>query len=191
MTKIATCAAAVAALACAGPLRAHHSISMIEISTPIWVKGTVVLYEPKNPHTMIELDAKTEDGQVERWTVEGPFLGRLARYDLATDFLKPGDVIEVCGFVPRANVVMSYPPPRFVHGHLLVLPNGQVGMRTYGKLDNCVRPGTERQAWLDFLSNAMAREVWCGPYQAAMPLSALASKSLVNDINSIKTNPCD
>ena len=78
---------------------------MIEISTPIWVKGTVVLYEPKNPHTMIELDAKNEDGQVERWTVEGPFLGRLARYDLETDFLKAGDVIEVCGFVPRAKVV--------------------------------------------------------------------------------------
>ena len=31
---IATCVAATAALACAGQLRAHHSISTIDITTP-------------------------------------------------------------------------------------------------------------------------------------------------------------
>ena len=90
-------AAAIAVLACTGPLRAHHSISAIDISTPVWVKGTVVLYEVVNPHVMIALEEKRADGQVQRWTVEGPNLGRLARYGLGADFLKAGDVIEVCG----------------------------------------------------------------------------------------------
>ena len=112
-------AAAIAVLACTGPLRAHHSISAIDISTPIWVKGTVVLYEVVNPHVMIALEERREDGQVQRWTVEGPNLGRLARYGLGKDFLQAGDVIEVCGFAPKPNVEKSWPPPRFVHGHLL------------------------------------------------------------------------
>jgi hypothetical protein len=51
--RIATWAATITALACASPLRAHHSISMFEVSAPIWVKGTVVRYEPKDPHVMI------------------------------------------------------------------------------------------------------------------------------------------
>ena len=58
--RIATYAAAFAALACAGSLRAHHSSSMFDLSTPIWVKGTVVSYAPVNPHVMIALDVSKE-----------------------------------------------------------------------------------------------------------------------------------
>src|SRR4249920_1196264 len=89
--RIATCVAATAALACAGSLRAHHSISVIDITTPVWVKGTVVEYEPISPHAMIELDVRGADGETRRWTVQGPNLGRLERYHLARDFLKAGD----------------------------------------------------------------------------------------------------
>ena len=45
MSRIAISMGAVAALASAGPLGAHHSISTVDITTPIWVKGTVVRYE--------------------------------------------------------------------------------------------------------------------------------------------------
>ena len=76
MKKLGRWAAAMAWLVCACPLRAHHSISMIDVSTPVWVKGTVALYEPVNPHVMIALDERTDDGQVRRWTVEGPSLTR-------------------------------------------------------------------------------------------------------------------
>ena len=56
MRKTARSTVALAALACAGPLVAHHSISTVDITTPVWVKGTVVRYELGSPHTMIELD---------------------------------------------------------------------------------------------------------------------------------------
>ena len=36
--RMATYAAAITALACAGSLRAHHSSSMFDLSMPIWVK---------------------------------------------------------------------------------------------------------------------------------------------------------
>src|SRR5215471_12993564 len=101
MKRIATYLAGAAALACAGQLRAHHSISAIEITTPVWVKGTVVQYEPINPHAMIELDVRGADGEMQRWRLQGPNPARLERYHLASDFLKVGDVIEACGFVPK------------------------------------------------------------------------------------------
>ena len=192
MKKITTSAAAIAALACAGPLRAHHSISMIDISTPIWVKGSVVQYQVINPHVMIALDERREDGQVQRWTVEGPILSRLSRYGLGADFLKAGDVIEVCGFAPKENADKSFPPPRFVHGHLLVMPNGRMQLwGPYGKLDNCVRTDDPIPSWLDFLNtNPMAREIWCSDYRASMQLSALSPRALVDEINGLMASPC-
>ena len=186
-------AAAIAVLACTGSVRAHHSISAIDISTPIWVKGTVVLYEVVNPHVMIALEERREDGQVQRWTVEGPNLGRLARYGLGKDFLKAGDVIEVCGFAPKPNEEKSWPPPRFVHGHVLVMPNGRKQWwGPYGKLDNCVRPGDQTQSWVDYLNaNPAVQDHWCNQFTASFPLSALSSSALVDEINQLVANPCD
>jgi hypothetical protein len=190
MKSFATLAATLVALACASPLRAHHSVSVIDITTPVWVKGTVVEYRPINPHAMIELEVRGGDGQAQRWTVEGPNPGRLERYHLAKDFLQAGDVIEACGFVPKATPTRTSPPPRFIHSQLLLLPNGQMQLwGPYGKLDNCVRPGDSKQSWLNFLSNPMARDLWCG-YRAAAPLSPLASKALVDDIDREMTPGC-
>jgi hypothetical protein len=190
MKRIATFVAATAALACAGQLRAHHSISWIEITTPVWVKGAVVQYEPISPHAMIQLDVRAADGQVQRWTVQGPNLGRLERYHLASDFLKPGDVIEACGFVPKPQGE-SWPPARFIHSQLLLMPDGQMQLwGPYGKLDNCVRANDSAQIWLQFLSNPMAHDLWCSGYAAAFPLSPLASKPLVDDINGELSPPC-
>src|SRR5688572_11729888 len=94
--------AALVASTYAGSLAAHHSLRMIETSTPVWVKGAVVRYEIKNPHTVIELDETTADGQIVRWTIEGPIPGRVQRMHVDADLLKRGDIIQVCGFRPKA-----------------------------------------------------------------------------------------
>jgi hypothetical protein len=191
MKRIAIAAVATAVLARAGPLSAHHSISAIDITTPVWVKGTVVQYEPIAPHAMLELDVRAADGETQRWTVQGPAPGRLERYHLARDFLKPGDVIEACGFVPKPQPEKSWPPERFIHSQVLLIPDGQMQLwGPYGKLENCVRPNDSAQRWLQFLSNPMARELWCNNYTARFPLSALASKPLVDDINGELTPRC-
>src|SRR5215471_1899044 len=135
MKRIATHVAAAAALVCAGEGRAHHSITSIEIDAPVWVKGAVVEYQPISPHAMIELDVRGADGETQRWTVQGPILGRHERYHLAKDFLKAGDVIEACGFVPKPVPERSWPPPRFIHSQLLLMPDGQMQLwGPYGKL---------------------------------------------------------
>jgi hypothetical protein len=154
---------------------------------------------------MIELEERREDGQVQRWTIEGPFPGRLNRIlslnrmGVDEDFLKVGDVIEVCGFALKEDVSSqrSSPdtdglPPPFVHGHVLVMPDGQMqSWGPYGKIDNCVRPNDLTQSWLDFLNtDPLARDLWCGS-RAFVRVASITPKAFVDEINSLMTNPCD
>ncbi len=198
--KLATWAAAIAALACVGSLRAHHSVRMIDVSKSVWVKGTVVRYEPISPHTMFELEETSADGQVRRWTIEGPFPGRLSRILSVNgmradeDFLSAGDVVEVCGFFPKRSEVASPDAEllSYVHGHVLVMPDGR--METwgpYGKVDNCVRPDDEPESWLDFLkADPLAQEFWCNS-RGFVGVASTAPKGFVDEINTRLTLPCD
>lgn len=110
---------------------------MFDMSIHIWLKGMVIRYEPINPHALIELEVVAEDGQVRRWIVEGPRLGRLAGLDVDEDFLKVGDMIEVCGFFGKGDVLRD----SRVHGKVLVTPDGQRWQwGPYGRLASCVDP---------------------------------------------------
>jgi hypothetical protein len=194
--KLASWVIAAAALASVCPLEAHHSISMIDISKSIWIKGTVVRYEQVNPHAFIALQERTEDGRIRRWTVEGPILARLNRMGVGKNFLKAGEVIEVCGFPLKENISFrnlsenaSGSPRPFVHGHMLVMSDGQMRpWGPYGKLDNCVRPDDPAQRWLNFLNkDPIARDLWCA--RTSLPTSA--SRALVDQINRGLTKPCE
>jgi hypothetical protein len=193
----ATLAAAMAALACAGIASAHHSQMMFDISTPVWVKGTVVRYQPIDPHALVTLDETTADGQVKRWLMEGPTAARLKRMGAGPDFLKAGDVIEVCGFawkkefssrVPPAAIDTSYPS---IHAHMLVMPDGRMRLfGPYGKLDNCIRPGDSTESWAEFLNrDPEARDRWCrGLNNVNVP--SLPPKAFVDEVNKRIAQPC-
>ncbi|HJR70288.1 MAG TPA: DUF6152 family protein [Gammaproteobacteria bacterium] len=201
--KLATWAVAITALACVGGARAHHSVSMFELSTPIWVKGTVVRYTPVNPHALFALEVRGDDGQFQQWTVEGPSLKGLTRSGVPADLLKVGDVIEVCGFPYKEDVLARISATRrvsqpFVHGHVLVMPDGEMrNWGGYGRLDNCVRPGDETQVWLKFLNNdTVARERWCGSRHTPVgsryfPVAPIAPPALVDEISRLMAYPCD
>src|SRR5262245_52698659 len=105
MSRMAASLTALAILGFAGPLDAHHSISTVDITTPVSITGTVVRYEIGHPHTMIELDVPTADGQVVRWTVDGPIPGRIQRMKVDANLLSRGDVIEACGFHYKSQVL--------------------------------------------------------------------------------------
>jgi hypothetical protein len=148
---------AIAVSAGAGVLHAHHSLIQFDTTTPLRVKGTVVRFDLVNPHVRFVLDQALEDGQTQRWVVDGPALNGLARMGLGPEFLKPGDVIEVCGFALREGVESqrrndqagSSPnvrSGRALSGHLLVMPNGQRRFWSdYGALEKCLEPGETRE----------------------------------------------
>jgi hypothetical protein len=196
MKRMATGAAAIAALMCVAPVPAHHSGRMFE-AIPTWVKGTVVRYEAVNPHSIIMLEERREDGQVQQWTVEGPSLPRLSRMGATGDLLKAGDVIEVCAFRLDEGVFKeTFPdrgaPPRwFGHGQVLLMPNGKMqSFGPYGKLVNCVRPADETRAWADFLNaDALGHTSWCNG-QAMVKLPTIAPTGFVDEVNGLLTVPC-
>ena len=106
MTKVraAIAAAGLAALACSGSVRAHHSYLVYQ-TTPFWIAGTVTRFEIKNPHTVTTLAVESEDGQVLQWAVEGPSQTVLDRGSGSGEYVpKVGDTLEVCAF--------PYTPPR-------------------------------------------------------------------------------
>ena len=89
--------ALIAMLVAASPLLAHHSWP-VDTSRAVTVKGTVTGYDWGNPHVMIGLDVKTDDGSIEKWSVGGPSTTRMETngWDKAT--LKPGDAITATGY---------------------------------------------------------------------------------------------
>lgn len=129
-------AAYVAALAVVstGPLTAHHSLANHDTATPVRVKGTVVQVQRINPHSFIFLEQVDADGVRQRWAIEGPAGFQLTRRGVAEDAVKPGDVIEVCGYVPKEKTIWqiaSAAPDvvslagRLITAELLVMPDGR------------------------------------------------------------------
>lgn len=107
-------------------------------------------------HARFYLDQTREDGQTQRWAVDGPPTNNLARLGIDQDFLKARDVIEVCGFLlkeevasQRASLQSSSMPNvlscRPMSGRLLVMPNGKRrSWSDYGVLEKCLLPGESK-----------------------------------------------
>jgi DNA/RNA endonuclease YhcR with UshA esterase domain len=133
---------------------AHHSLANFDTTTAVRVKGTIFQFQSINPHTYIFLDQKTADGATRRWAVEGPSLIQLSRKGVAKDVLKPGDVVEVCGYVPKEATVWQIastdpsaasPAGRLINAETLVMPDGrEQSWGDYG-VHKCFAPGFEDQ----------------------------------------------
>ena len=62
------------------------------------VKGTVTMFVWQNPHPMISLDVRRDDGTIEKWNVGGPSTTRMEANGWDKSTLKPGDVITATGY---------------------------------------------------------------------------------------------
>jgi hypothetical protein len=188
-------ALAFAALGCASTLDAHHSSSLFDFARPQWVKGKVVSYVPGNPHTMIALEQRDDRGEMQRLSIEGPILARLGRMSLPADFLKAGDVIEICSFPYKNEGFASSRDAAALpalHGHVVVLPDGRLQpWSPYGKLDNCIRPNDAVEPWVTFVNTEpMAHEYWCNS-RVSPRTTSIAPEGFVDEINRRLASPCD
>ena len=114
------------------------------------MKGTIVRFHEINPHSFIFLEARDAEGAVRRWAVEGPSVVQLKRMGFATDVLKPGTVIEVCGYLPKESIVWQIASAdpgaaslsgRLLNAELMVMPDGRE--QTWGDYGahKCFAPG--------------------------------------------------
>jgi len=134
-------------------LLAHHSLANYDTTTAVRVKGTVVQFQRINPHSLVFVDETRADGTNRRWAVEGPSLLQLDRSGFAKDGLKPGDAVEVCGYLPKEPIVWQVANPdsgsstagRLLNGETLTTPDGQE--RSWGDygVHKCFAPGHRDQ----------------------------------------------
>jgi hypothetical protein len=118
----------------AGSVLAHHALTNFDTTKAVRVKGTIVQFHRINPHSFVVLDENGAEGVRRRWAVEGPSGLQLDRRGFAKDALKPGDVIEVCGYLPKENVIWQIASPdptasslagRLINAEVMVMPEGR------------------------------------------------------------------
>ena len=98
MTKARLIAfALVAVVLGAVPLLAHHSWP-VAFGKLVTVKGTVTEFVWQNPHPMITLEVRTDEGKMERWQVGGPAINRMEANGWTQTTVKPGDVLTGTGY---------------------------------------------------------------------------------------------
>lgn len=79
----------------AQPLVAHHSFVAFDLESEAFVRGTVMEFQFRNPHTYLFVDVPLGDGQVESWRIEGETRNDLFRNGWRDDSFQPGDVVTV------------------------------------------------------------------------------------------------
>jgi Family of unknown function (DUF6152) len=78
-------------------LSAHHAWP-VSYSKLVTVKGTVAAFTWENPHPMISLEVRGDDGRIEKWTIGGPALNRMEGSGWTRTTVKVGDVITGVGY---------------------------------------------------------------------------------------------
>jgi hypothetical protein len=77
----------------AGPVFAHHSFTMFDMTKKITLVGTVTTFEWTNPHSYIEIDVpdETNPGVVKHWSIEMGSPSILQQSGWKFSSLKKGD----------------------------------------------------------------------------------------------------
>ena len=87
-------------LAVSVPLFAHHGNASYGNAKQLTVKGTVTEWVWLNPHTLLKIDIKDDDGKVINWVVEWSAPSSLINFGINKKTFKPGDEVTVFIITP-------------------------------------------------------------------------------------------
>jgi hypothetical protein len=92
------------------PALAHHGAGVFEPEKKITVQGTVTDFQFVNPHVLVYMTVKGEDGKDVQWGGELTSPNRLARMGGTVQWhkaiLKPGDTVTISGHPARNGAPM-------------------------------------------------------------------------------------
>jgi len=109
-SKIGIACAAAVALVAATQVAAHHGAGVFEPEKKVTVEGTVTDFQFVNPHVLVYMTVKRDDGKEVQWGGELTSPNRLARDARSVKWhksiLKPGDSITMTGHPARNGAPM-------------------------------------------------------------------------------------
>ncbi len=79
-------------------VNAHHGLDEFDTTRVVELKGTVVGFELIDPHSLLYVDVKNEDGTVTGWVVEGGAAHGIVRAGLTKDSLTLGPMVIIRGY---------------------------------------------------------------------------------------------
>lgn len=74
-------------------LPAHHGTAGYDMDKVITLSGTVTAFEWFNPHAVIQMDVKAENGELQHWLLELAAPIHMTRIGWNKNSMKPGDQI--------------------------------------------------------------------------------------------------
>ena len=104
LVLLATAGLLLAAL----PIAAHHSFkAQYDETQAITLKGSITKITWNNPHVLMFLNVKDNEGKVANWRLELASPNGLLSQGWKVDSLKPGDQVSVIGFRARDGSNMA------------------------------------------------------------------------------------
>ena len=115
-------ATGVGLLSLSVPSYSHHGTAIVyDLAQSITISGTVADFRFVNPHTLIYVDVRGEDGEVVSWLGGLSAHGSLTRREGWTiDTLKPGDEVSVTGAPARGGAPSVWVQQVILNGELLL-----------------------------------------------------------------------
>ena len=92
---IALALAAAALLLGPSAVLAHHGAATFDTVGEVTLKGTVTEWVWSNPHSILRIDVKAEDGTVKNWSVATANVADLSKRGWTRRTLNPGDQVTV------------------------------------------------------------------------------------------------
>jgi hypothetical protein len=93
--KLVIILAVVAGLSISVPLFAHHGATSLYTDRQVTIKGTVKNWLWSNPHCLLTIDVKGDDGQDVQWIVETQAPSSIYPAGYRKDSFKPGDQVTI------------------------------------------------------------------------------------------------
>ncbi|MDY6983168.1 MAG: DUF6152 family protein [Pseudomonadota bacterium] len=90
------------ALLAAGPAQSHHSFAAVyDAEKEVTIEGKVVQFQYRNPHSVLHVLAKDENGVEKRYAVEWQGATQLGAAGISAQTVHPGDAVVVKGHPGR------------------------------------------------------------------------------------------
>jgi len=88
-------AAAAGLLLFSGAASAHHGVAGYDMTKTITLHGSVTKFDWSNPHVVVYLDAKSDSGEMQHWTIEFASPVHMVRAGWSKSVMKAGDEIAI------------------------------------------------------------------------------------------------